>query len=721
MTGADYWIGREKEWIDARNRRTDRLSRDLEKAFLLAAEDLRKEIDAWMERYADAEGITMADAQKRLSAGELRTLKLSLEEFTRRAKENADGRWEKELTSASAVVHVNRLQALELQMKNLVRRLYSGQETGVSDFLTGLYADEREHIAYEVQRAQGEFNPLAVLPEDRARKVLQRPWANDGKSFSQRLWGSQNQLISTMQGELLRGIISGRDAGEIGTAVANRMGAARYAGVRLIQTEATRLITESDKDTFEEMGIDEVEIVGTLDRNTCDSCGGLDGKVMKRTEARAGSTAPPFHPNCRCCIVPYDAELSTGGRRTARDPETGKSIVIDDMTYKDWKAVYVDKTKTMEEWEVSRKPKQEEKPQKKEEPHKISFTPAKSIEEAQEYAAQFISSFSGAGTPFKGVANYKGISLDMANAVNEALTQIFGTLNLPKLGGIKVVSSKTAQGKKAFPDGENAVASYNVAGQGIFLNKEILKNSNTLEAYNKKEKEAWEYIRKNRSLLNKKQEELFRKYEEAGRSLVSGDTVQGLVTHELGHHVQWQALKAKEFNELTARRKQYDVKISGYAQESGSEYIAESFVAYMKGERAILDPEFVKALDGLLKQPKKPDIIKEKLESGEISLTVNAEKQGRHDRNSPLYQEDRSYMTIPVEEIQTIVDQYAGTGFIPEDDNGGWKHKEIVILPTKVGVYVEIKTMRETETNTITIHYSKTGVHVVPARPKGDE
>lgn len=473
MTGAEYWLGREKEWIAARNRKTDHLSRELEKAFILAAEDLQKEIAGWVAKYAEAEGITMADAQQRLSSGELQKLKMNLEQFTRLAKENADGRWEKELTSASAAVHVTRLQALELQMKNIIRRLYAGQEADMSDFLTGLYADERERMTYEIQRARGEFNPLAVLPEDRVQKVLQRPWADDGKAFSTRLWGTQNQLINTIQSELVRGIISGRDTGAIGTAAAQRMGAARYAGVRLIQTEATRLIVEADKDTFAEMGIEQVEIIGTLDRNTCDSCGSLDGHVMKRTDARAGSTAPPFHPNCRCIIVPHDDFLSGDGQRTARDPESGKAVIVDDMTYKEWKAVYIDKTETLE---------------------------------------------------------------------------------------------------------------------------------------------------------------------------------------------------------------------------------------------------------SLGKRPQRHDIIEEKLASGEISLTVNEEKQARHDKSSPLYQENRSYMLIPLNKIQDIVNQYAGTGFIPINKHGEWKNKEVITLPYDVGVMIDEETKEEIPTNRITIHYSKTGLHVVPTRPgKGGE
>lgn len=44
----------------------------------------------------------------------------------------------------------------------------------------------------------------------------------------------------------------------------------------------------------------------------------------------------------------------------------------------------------------------------------------------------------------------------------------------------------------------------------------------------------------------------------------------------------------------------------------------------------------------------------------------------------------RSFVTIPMEELQEIVNQYAGTGFIPEDEEGNWKHKEVVTLPIKL-------------------------------------
>ena len=60
---------------------------------------------------------------------------------------------------------------------------------------------------------------------------------------------------------------------------------------------------------------------------------------------KAGETAPPFHPGCRCTTAPYFEDMKDIGERWMRDPETGKGgYVPADMTFNEWKAEYVDKS-----------------------------------------------------------------------------------------------------------------------------------------------------------------------------------------------------------------------------------------------------------------------------------------------------------------------------------------------------------------------------------------
>lgn len=62
---------------------------------------------------------------------------------------------------------------------------------------------------------------------------------------------------------------------------------------------------------------------------------------VKEQDAKSGITMPPFHCHCRSTTVPYIEGLLDDGGRVARDPETGKTVEIPDMTYKEWYGKYV--------------------------------------------------------------------------------------------------------------------------------------------------------------------------------------------------------------------------------------------------------------------------------------------------------------------------------------------------------------------------------------------
>lgn len=225
------------------------------------------------------------------------------------------------------------------------------------------------------------------------------------------------------------------------------------------------------------------------------------------------------------------------------------------------------------------------------------FTPAKTIEEAQEYAKKFCKQ-NFMDRTFKGQVDFKGISLEHANAINRSLTEAYSRFpEMEKLSGIKAVAPGSAQGKKAFKSGADALFSYSPVEHGIFINKEVLKNPKTLDAYMQRSKDSWELVMNNLDKLSGRSKELAERYAKAGRDLVSGDTVEGLFTHELGHHVQWTMLDPKTTNSITSRMNQFAPHLSGYATASNSEYLAESFAAYMKGETDLLDPEYVSFLN----------------------------------------------------------------------------------------------------------------------------
>ena len=115
------------------------------------------------------------------------------------------------------------------------------------------------------------------------------------------------------------------------------------------------------------------------------------------------------------------------------------------------------------------------------------------------------------------------------------------------------------------------------------------------------------------------------------------------------------------------------------------------------------------------------DEIKQFIRSTAVNKTINPEKQSRHILDSSGYIDGRSYLLDCVD-AQALVDKYHGTGYVPLNHDGTWKNKETVSLDHWIAVNVNPVTGEKNLTNRFTIHYSRTGTHIVPSeRSKNHE
>ena len=115
---------------------------------------------------------------------------------------------------------------------------------------------------------------------------------------------------------------------------------------QLIKVNAKR-----DLLSYLEDGVKKYQILATLDMETCEICGKMDGKIFNVREAEFGINFPPFCDRCRCTTVPYyDDDDTSGDTRAARDPVTGKTYKVPaDMNYTEWHKTIVKKYKFKEE------------------------------------------------------------------------------------------------------------------------------------------------------------------------------------------------------------------------------------------------------------------------------------------------------------------------------------------------------------------------------------
>lgn len=345
MKNSDYWKLRFEQLEAAQNGQGAAAVAEIERQYKEAQKQIEGQIARWYQRFADNNGISLAEARQYLKGAALKEFKWDVQDYIKYGQDNAlMGGWMKELENASAKYHISKLEALKIQTQQSLEVMFSKQLGTVTGAMGDLFESGYYHTAYELQKGFNIGWDIAGLDQSQIEKVLAKPWAVDGKNFSERIWGNKQKLISEVHGELTQNIMLGADPQKAIDSLAKKMKTSRYNAGRLIMTEEAYFSSAAQKDCFNDLDVEQYEIVATLDSHTSDICRSLDGKHFPMKDFQAGVTAPPFHVYCRSTTVPYfDEDFGDIGERAARDEETGKTYYIpDDMNYEDWKQTFVD-------------------------------------------------------------------------------------------------------------------------------------------------------------------------------------------------------------------------------------------------------------------------------------------------------------------------------------------------------------------------------------------
>lgn len=344
MNNAEYWKLRFEQLEQAQNQKGVKAYADIERQYKEAQKQLEGQIARWYQRFATNNGISLAEARQYLKGADLKEFKWDVQEYIKYGQDNAlNSGWMKELENASAKYHISKLEALKVQTQHSLEIMYAKQFGTMHGALSDAFESGYYHTAYELQHGFNVGWDIAGLDQAQIEKVLAKPWAADGYNFSERIWGNKNKLISEVHNELSRNIMLGADPQKAIDSLAKKMNTSKNNAGRLVMTEEAYFSSAAQKDCFESLGVEQYEIVATLDSHTSDICRSLDGKHFPMKDYQPGVTAPPFHVYCRSTTVPYFDEQFDIGERAARDEETGKTYYIpDDMNYQEWKETFVD-------------------------------------------------------------------------------------------------------------------------------------------------------------------------------------------------------------------------------------------------------------------------------------------------------------------------------------------------------------------------------------------
>ncbi|GIO42483.1 minor capsid protein [Paenibacillus apis] len=340
MKTNEYWQKRSEQISSRQFRRADALEIRLNKQHSKSLKSIQRDIEAFYGRYAVNNEISFVDAKKQLDAGELKEFKMTLEEFTRKAKDNADGRWTKELNNVYYRTRVTRYEALLMQIRHEVELLTDAEYKELTSLLEDTYKDTYHRTLFEIQRGTGIGVSFAQIDKNALETVLNKKWA--GSDYSSRIWDNKTKLLRELETNLSQAFIRGDSLGKTIRTVQQRMGVSNVNAARLVRTESAHIAAEATYEGYKASGVvKQYQFLATLDSRTSAVCQSMDNRIFPLSEKQVGVNYPPLHVNCRSTTVAYFDDGEDPGERIARDAEGNYYYVPDTMNYEEWHKKYV--------------------------------------------------------------------------------------------------------------------------------------------------------------------------------------------------------------------------------------------------------------------------------------------------------------------------------------------------------------------------------------------
>lgn len=315
MNSQEYWREREEEALKHYVSEEKEYDKRIRKIHTDMLDACQREINAFYGKYAAAEGISLAEAKKRVS-------KLDIAAYERKAAryvkdKDFSARANEEMRLYNAAMKINRLEMLKA---NIGLELIAGTDE-LEKFMSGVLQGRTEE---ELARQAGILGKTVKNNAQKAHAIVNASFHN--ATFSDRVWMYQDLMKAELSKLLQSGIIQGKNPRLLARDLTKLFGTSTFNAERLMRTELARVQTEAQKQSFIRNGFDEYEFIANS--GCCEHCQELNGKHFKVDKMMPSENAPPMHPHCRCSTAAYS----------------------DRAEYEDWLA-YLNNGGTTAEWE----------------------------------------------------------------------------------------------------------------------------------------------------------------------------------------------------------------------------------------------------------------------------------------------------------------------------------------------------------------------------------
>ncbi len=318
MSSKNYWREREERQRKQNIKNEAEYQKKLDDIYANMLDNIEKEINGFYVKYAKAEGITMAEAKKRIA-------KIDIDAYAKKAKryvkdKDLSKKANDEMRYYNAAMKINRLELLKA---NIGMHLVGGYDE-IEKMFGDVFTQRTEE---EMRKQAGILGKTINDNAKKARAIVDASYKN--ATWSERIWAHQSMLKSEIDKLLQEGLIQGKHPSVLARHLEKRFGVSESNAMRLMVTELARVQTEAQKQSFIQNGFEEYEYIACEKADACSQCRSLDGKVFKVEDMMPGENAPPMHPYCHCSTAAH----------------------MDDNDYEKWLDTYSEHGLDFESWQ----------------------------------------------------------------------------------------------------------------------------------------------------------------------------------------------------------------------------------------------------------------------------------------------------------------------------------------------------------------------------------
>ena len=224
-----YWAGREAEALNHYVTDEKEYKRRLDGIYADMLDSAQKEINAFYGKYASKEGITLAEAKKRVSELDIKAYERKAKKYV--AEKNFSKQANEEMRLYNLTMKVNRLELLKANIGLELISDHDELEKFMESILQGRTMDE-------LKRQAGILGETITNNGKAAKEIVNASFHN--AKFSDRIWMHQDLLRSDLNKVLQQGLIRGKGARELAKDIKKRFDVKKSDAERLVITELAR-------------------------------------------------------------------------------------------------------------------------------------------------------------------------------------------------------------------------------------------------------------------------------------------------------------------------------------------------------------------------------------------------------------------------------------------------------------------------------------------------